>query len=872
MKKILSVSSFHANAGVIRYRPQDEYKEWSRDTESAKQRFDRHYRRDGEIFQLRSDWLNNGDFGEYRDSIADYIYDEQQEEEDDDEDDDDEDGLDWALWRRFDAEVFGVVRWLEDDFGHRDILNQPKAVYWFPVHIATRQGNIETLVLLVEFGALLNIPSKGFCVHASDPNNQSCLHFPDWTDGFDPTVMHPAWTPYHIALCHGHQGVAHFILKICPHISERLLFEGDEITRPIPKFISAMRHSYPGIAEFCLESELDDIEEAHPDVFNGTLLWRAFWELENFEPALDILVRYGADVEHDLGEGHTLLVEACYHGHYREALALIDAGANGNNSLHEPGSDTNLEEAIEDRNHWSLNATTVLELCCRLHPSWAWNVPVSLPSCDAALAVVSHIIDSGVENVIKSVAVLTSARFHRVDTLEVLLKLGGDLHDPEADDSSALSHATRQSPEWGLQAWSENLLQTFSIIINHAKNTGRQLDGVAEAEKLMKVYERAREDSDAAVRITNTILLLVSEGLVDINHRIGSETLIAKAAGIRNCLLVRGLFDLGARDNLVTLWSNAFTTQQCREESTNEIFQVLAKIDSKGRIFKDPYFVATAMSSGAWSVVNQMEPHLHLDKDWVNKTNGDCPVRGPDIGSIHGDFDGWSLLHFAAGFGRVTVCRELVDMHAGVHTSAKGGETPLSLALGIWAGSHLIVNLLMGGEQRLDAETAAKYRLIAEDKINNGRWPDAANILAVCPRGGLSYIRGPLLLHAMMRYCFSHSEIPDRRLCEQLIRNGADVNAIDEDGNTPLGYLLVLTTSAVEHDHRWFFLDDWVSETLTSLIMAGAKPSIRNCKGQSVLELLDIVREWKGCHWTVSEILTTTLLYQVMLYRQSIGM
>ncbi|KAF4853609.1 Serine/threonine-protein kinase TNNI3K [Colletotrichum siamense] len=872
MKKILSVSGFHANAGVIRYRPQDEYKEWNQDTESAKQRFDRHYRRDGEVFQVRSDWLQNGDFGEYRDSIADYIDDEQQEEDDDD-DNDNEDGVDWALWKRFDAEVFGVVRWLDDDLDHLDILREPKAVYWFPVHIAARQGNFEALVLLVEFGALLNISSKGFCVHASDPNNQDCLHFPNWTDGFDPTVMYPAWTPYHIALCHGHQGVAYFILEICPHISERLLFEGDGITRPIPKFITAMRHSYPDFAELCLERELDAIEETHPDVFDGTLVWRAFWELENFELALEILLRHGADLEHDLGDGHTLLVEACYHGHYREALALIDAGANFNNSVHDPGPGTNMEEAIQDRNHWTLNAITILELCCGLHPSWVWSVPVSLPSCDAALAVVSQIIDSGVKNVIKNVAVLTSARFHQVDTLEFLLKAGGDLHDPEADDSSALDHATRLSPEWGLQEWSEDLLPTFSIIINHAKNTGRQLEGVAVAEKLLKVFASARKDKEAALCITDTILLLVSEGLVDVNHHVGTETLMAQAASMRNCRLLRGLFDLGARDNLVTLWSNAFyfDTEPYCEESANEIYQTLATIESEGRIFKDPYFVATAMSSWAWSVVNLMEPHLHLDKDWVNKTTDHIPVRNRSS-SFKSDFDGWSLLHFAARFGHTTVCRRLVAMRAGIHSSAKGGETPLSLALEIWASSHTIVKLLVESDPQLDAETVVKYRSIAEDKINNGHWSDAAAILALYPRGGLSDIKDPLLLHAAIQYRFSRSRITNWNFFKQLIRSGTDVNAIDEDGHTPLGYLLALTISAVEKDTYHTNLDAWVYQSLKSLIIAGAKPSIRNRKGQSVLELLNTVRGWKGRRWWVSEVLTTTLLYQVMLYRQSIGM
>ncbi|KAI8296435.1 hypothetical protein K4K56_003641 [Colletotrichum sp. SAR 10_98] len=398
MKKILSLCRFHTQFGVFRYRPQDKYEEWIGDNETAKERFHRHYRTSGEPFQLRADWLNEGEFGEYQDKIAELASDE--EEEDDDYDDDETTEL-----RRLDAEIFGVVRWDNHDLHHHDILDEPKAVYWFPVHIAARHGNIEALAILVEFGALLNMPSKGFCVHASDPISQSCLHFHDWTVDFDSTMMFPGWTPYHIALCHGHQKMARYILEKCPHISERLLSDGDKISLPIPRFITAMRHSYPEIAEFCLGRELDDIEETHPDVFNGTLVWRAFWELENFELALEILLRHGADLEHDLGEGHTLLVEACYHCYYRQALALIEAGAATDTILHEPGPGTNLDEAMRVHHHHSLNANSLLDLCCR------------------------------------NTAVLFSSTLHRVDILNFLLESGGDLHDPAADSLDALAHA-----------------------------------------------------------------------------------------------------------------------------------------------------------------------------------------------------------------------------------------------------------------------------------------------------------------------------------------------------------------------------------------------------------------------------------------------
>ncbi|KAI8309084.1 hypothetical protein K4K61_002113 [Colletotrichum sp. SAR11_59] len=144
MRKILSSSRGYAQTSVIRYRPQDTYKEWNRDTESAKQRFDQRYRTDAKAFQRRAHWLDEGEFGEHQELVADYRDGVDEEEEDDYEDDDE------LLWRRFEAEDFGVVRWEYNDFDDFDILNEPKAVYWFPVHIAARQGNMEALALLVD--------------------------------------------------------------------------------------------------------------------------------------------------------------------------------------------------------------------------------------------------------------------------------------------------------------------------------------------------------------------------------------------------------------------------------------------------------------------------------------------------------------------------------------------------------------------------------------------------------------------------------------------------------------------------------------------------------------------------------------------------
>ncbi|KAH9238479.1 hypothetical protein K456DRAFT_48738 [Colletotrichum gloeosporioides 23] len=873
MKKALSVP-FDPQNGLIRYTPSDIYQEWDRDTVSPKERFHRHYRTLGEPFQRRSDWLDSGDFRDR--SLSDF----------EDEDDDlegivadstrsDISAIEVRNARIWDAQAFGVVNWPDNDFDIYDILEEPKAVYWFPVHIAARHGNMEALKLLVESGAFLNVPSKGLCVHLNDPNNQQVLHFPDWTEFLDPYVIYPAWTPYHIALCRGHNDMALYILEKCPHISERLLFDGDELFDEIPRFITAMRHANSDVAELSPERDLDNIGIPYPDVFNGTLLWRAFWELENFEPALEMLLEYGADLEEDLGEVHTLLVEACYHGHFREALALVDAGADVSVVFQEAGPRTNMEEAILTRGAEALCGAGVLEIACRAPPSWLRKSPVSDPSSDVALAVVARLLSFGVDDDVKNAALLVACRFHRVEILELLLESGGNIQSTDVDGLSTLMNVATVDSNWEMRDWSVGLLDTLAVLLNHADKTGQQLEGgVPAGEALLALCGSDRCNALDHGRITEAILALVREGLLDVNHRVHDQSLIMEAVRMRSFHFAHALYDLAARDDLAELWSIAFVRPTYYGASTNYrastdiIYKFLAMIDSDQRLFKESYFVATAMVSDARSVVNLMEPYLQLDKDWVNERSGLFPFPIQRLVSTRLEFNGWSLLHFAVYYGYLGICSRLVTMGAAIHVAAKGGETPLSLVL----GQPRIFDLLMAGEPQLSAETAVQYRFLAEDSIDVGHWRHVERILAICPRRGLSATRGPRLLHALIRYCFSETNRTSCTIHKDVLRSGADVNEIDEDGNTTLGYLLVRTISAVETGIYDFVLDNFVTVILPSLILSGAKPSIRNRKGQSVLELLDHVRGWKADDFEVSELLKTTLLYQVMLYRQSIGM
>ncbi|KAK1997730.1 hypothetical protein LX36DRAFT_711407 [Colletotrichum falcatum] len=209
---------------------------------------------------------------------------------------------DEAMSREHDGwekKVTGIIRQSDLYVGCFDEERELKGMYWFPVHIASRSGNLPALEMLVEFGALLNVSSKGLCCE----NPEMAIYW-KWR-GF--TDKHPAWSPFHVALCHGHEELARYMLKVCPRIQEHFPGSDQLPGSTLPVFISAIRHGLFDLAEFSLELGIDDARVGNPEFFGATLLWRALWETKNFREALAMLLRHGADIDADLGQGHTLL-------------------------------------------------------------------------------------------------------------------------------------------------------------------------------------------------------------------------------------------------------------------------------------------------------------------------------------------------------------------------------------------------------------------------------------------------------------------------------------------------------------------------------------------------------------------------------------
>ncbi|KAK6209803.1 tnni3 interacting kinase [Colletotrichum tabaci] len=894
MKKILQAGSVGPQTGIIRYDPRQEYVPWNPKTESPIERFRRFYRCDGRHFQKPEDYFdalrggasnppapengfspgsNHSDHGaillfEHSDlgdtssedfsenaSIADHYSAGEASHDDEDldgapahgnhaandaedghsvnsNDTDEQDEQAEAIAEMIETvkrEVAGVIRYYDDfdveQVDQDDILG----LYWFPVHIAATNGNLPALHLLVEHGALLNIPSKGICGECT------ALYWGDMPSG----GLYPAWTPLHLALCRGHTKIAKYILMERPHTKERLVAYDEPPWVVLPAFISAIRCEDFQVAEFCLEQEIDDATSIDLVMNNATLLWRAFWETDMFQEALEILLRYEADIDYDLGDGHTLLVEACLHGHFKQAIDLVNAGADTTVILNSPGPQSALD--------------------------YAWDHPSSL----------------------------------------------------DAEGFSALIRTTRCEENYDPELWFCEFPETISVLAEHLRT--RRDEGITSCNATKKGTNSSAtaDGNDALLNIMESRVLaasprsklirhaaaleLVATGLADINTRDKhGHTLLMLAVAGEDTEITHSLMKLGAslerrpaQDDLALLWTTFVLDYGHRD--AEKVYRLICSVDTEGRIFKEPRFLAFAMCELRHKVGELMA--LSIQPKTLILGDRDASARPGDkqqepqlvsgvreaetyvdhMASKNERYDGylrnsWTLLHIAVELGFESVVETLLSQGADANKPTPDGLSPLHVAMkSRAAGSPGMFSLLFnyGADPHANASEATKSPI--DFCIREGRFM-MFSLLKDYPIRGHPQAHGNLYLHTTVSVQMNGRSCVSERALLPLIKAGADVNAKDQNGDTPLSFLI---NEALRLNENLDLDEQKVIDSLPvvpMLIRAGASPSARNNKGKTVMDMMAEVRNHKDGLFGLRDYLRSTLLYDVMLYRKGIGL
>lgn len=920
MRKVLAAkdAALLPQTGMLRFSPDHEYKDLDR-TKPTFDLFKKHYRADGSVLQWGHDWRQHFEHQAWRrnrnrnrtEDINDNIYD------DDDDDDGDfmeaiareQSDTDDSIYERFhahansqndndgvyypepawDPEVFfdrniaKVVRWNHGENDQtQDNLQREAAMYWFPVHIAARNGNIPALDLLLARGAQLNMPSRGFCVDRRRPRRKRSPLSEDWWWPQTASRKYPSWTPFHVALSRGHEATAIHILNKCRHISDRLLAPGETAKDQMPPFISAFRHGCFEAAEACLTTladdatKVDDATRLYPALGHHTLLYKVLHERGNFGRALDVLVRNGADVNR-VEDGEALLVWACLRGHFKRALALVDAGAR---------TDVIVRMNIGERGLGKLRGRGLVYICCeerRLAAYRGRQLPpkeyrTSSASRRSAAALVERILaNKRTSRLVKDRWLNHAAGNNQPEIMEVLLRHGADPNAASLGQERAPLELLVRGIRCAESEEHEHVEEAVKLLVEHARRSGTPLQG---GEGLFGVIiARFNRLWAYSAPIVRALLLLIKEGVVDVNERTGDGATcltdsvfrlmrFSKSKNLsenRTYLAAFDLLKLGAtattspagEDQLWEMWKCLMASDRgLGDDWSRAMLRLLLEIDAEHRIFKEPRFLAKALVERRDCVLDALvgstAPKLQLDASWRN-------APGP-TGLDTDRRPGWTLLHFASYAGCVEVTKRLlqegnVDVDAvtdgggltALYIAIIGRDTQRSLPITQQAAprpfSKETFRLLM--EAGADPHAGGGQTAIHAAVTPTPRKDAMAEMLAKHPIRDNPAAQRQLYLIFMVREwvgsstAWVKSDSESLKMCTELMaKHGADPNCVDDRGDSPMAWVLrhVILYSTSPYD--LLFLLPILGSLVPVLFEAGAELHI-NDDGNSEMDLVD---------------------------------
>ncbi|KAH8886911.1 ankyrin [Thozetella sp. PMI_491] len=270
--------------------------------------------------------------------------------------------------------------------------------FWFPIHVAARNGHAEMVQLLLEHGADLDVPSQMAC---------QCEHsMMLWylVSGIRiPKV--PVWTPLHSAICCGQVEVAKLLLDKGASYNVEATGPGVQTTTALHE---AARAGLVDLIEYILDRGFQtDINI--PNSNGQSPIWTAY--LAKQWPAFDLLLSRGANVDDDFGGlGFTPLVDACYAGDWNEAQQLLDRNANAKVVCRgHPNDAAVIQSGIGEYAFPGLRGLRPLDICCRrdkhgslrgLSPGWEMQPKdFSLLTVDTEmrLMVVKRLLSAGAD-------------------------------------------------------------------------------------------------------------------------------------------------------------------------------------------------------------------------------------------------------------------------------------------------------------------------------------------------------------------------------------------------------------------------------------------------------------------------------------------
>jgi ankyrin repeat protein len=215
-----------------------------------------------------------------------------------------------------------------------DNLRHKYHLLWFPLHVAAHNGHEDIIKLLIQYGAVLEVPSMGYC---------RCRHIgspavPE-PRKHDDRLWSPTWTPLHFALCGRKEAAAKLLLSYGASLSVDLNMR---------KYHALHCASFHGclavVQNFVGNGIKTDIELR--DDFNLTPLFHSYAGVEPNQVSQWLQER-GASINADLGDGCTLLHAACFYGWFAIAPNILNLSMDVNSVWRRVPAPNKFERPLE---------------------------------------------------------------------------------------------------------------------------------------------------------------------------------------------------------------------------------------------------------------------------------------------------------------------------------------------------------------------------------------------------------------------------------------------------------------------------------------------------------------------------------------------
>lgn len=725
----------------------------------------------------------------------------------------------------------------EEDFDSVDLHQDDLVSRRFTaLHLAARSGHNVVVQILLDNGASMAPTAHNLC------NCQ--VHFLPRADYiFNPvdlrrTRSDPYFTALHLATCHFQKTTSELLLA----------------RDPVPSSITTMLHDAAATGQTellrCLLDKglVQDVNEA--DGNGVTPLYRAYFN-GHWNSTLPLLLEAGADINALIAlspsisplmpgsdptarfsNSCTILYEACVFGRYEDALNLMHLGANPDKGFFRNGG-------LFSAPLHAISRTPRVDITSYIEPEK--NPPIKLSSRadfnnDQRKKVVEALLHAGADINIECASRTTplhAAAEHKYGpALEALLAAGANVMS--RDDEGRTPLMLGCIPPWirndygmtGNFMTQENGLRSDEIskirlLLDHGSGVNiADKNGNTVLHRICNTREEWNDHLNCGWRSADIMRLLLDRGARDdVRNKDGKTPLqVAFEAGnLKICdVLVRRRRKLQQirHEELGSMLEYAIR----KRPGHREAFSFIYDLDLDYALWKTPKYIL-----------------LMLQNNFINIADTYLDRKMPPLHAREKSM----ILQSAIAARNTRLMKRMLAVKAPVSIPDENGHSPLHNALSRIDAIELddaIEALLCAGAD-IHSKDNTNSMTPLQKSIATRRHTTVELMLRHQPLYNYPSAQNAQLLHTAARVP------PSKRMFSLLIRSGAKVTELDDNGDTPLAVFL---KSVIEAPFQTLGTEASVCSTAWYLWSSQIDVNRKNKAGKSILSYLDALRLYSG--------------------------